>query len=289
MVNPNNGTHDNSPPTPQDQRIVVSDDESDAPSPGADLSPLIRQFESLVKSIRRQATYVDSKRFGLITLSLAETRLERLNQLWLRLNAIQEELIGHVDVDSVEECQAQFDDGEDLYFIASGALRGKIKELAPLQSTYPNEDEGAVGGAPERLITVSVNLPDWHEVKNTWGMFDGSLLKWQSFHDCFIARVHNDDKIPNAYKFTLLRDSLTGHAAQTLGEWHLTEDSYAEAWDRLLQVYNKQYPIIREHLRQFERLPQIMGPASSDELQRLSNVTHETLRQLKAMKLPVDS
>lgn len=200
------------------------------------------------------------------------------------------QLIGKLDEEKVNECQTKYELAEDMYCIAGAALRGKLTELAPRLDTQGQSEAGASSVPLERPLNVNVSLPDRpHDIKNTWGNFDGSLLQWPSFRDCFIARIHNDDKIPNVYKFTYLKKSLTGKALQTLGEWHLTEDSYAEAWTRLLQVYDKEYPIIREYLRQFERLPSIVGQATTSELQRLSNVTHETLRQLKAMQLPVDS
>lgn len=45
----------------------------------------------------------------------------------------------------------------------------------------------------------------------------------------------------------------------------------------------------REHLRAFIRLPVLQGPPRANDLQRMSNVTHETLRQLKAQGLQVET
>ena len=54
------------------------------------------------------------------------------------------------------------------------------------------------------------------------------------------------------------------------------------------EVYNKKYTIRRSHLRHFLQLKQIQAPATRDELQGLSNASHEMIRQLRAEGLPVD-
>ncbi|XP_036340813.1 uncharacterized protein LOC118750197 [Rhagoletis pomonella] len=125
------------------------------------------------------------------------------------------------------------------------------------------------------------------DLKNNWGEFDGSLTKWKGFHDRFKAAVHDNEQVAPAFKFAYLQKSLVGKAARTLGEWQLTDENYNEAWERLIQLYDKKYHTCREYLRQFYRLL-FLERASSDALQRMSNVTHETLRQLHAQGLPIE-
>lgn len=250
--------------------------------------PLSRQFESLLKNIRRTAEFVERDEFSALDFISASTRLERLESIWEKLNETYLQLIGQIGEERIDECENKLERAEDLYFIAVAAFRSKVTELSPQTNRVGTPSEAGGSEHLERPINVNVNL-DHREVKNTWGYFDGSLLKWQSFHDRFVAKIHNDEKMSNVEKFSHLKNSLRGNAERTLGEWQLTEDSYTEAWERLNQIYDKKYPIIRAHLQQFERLPAITGRPSSNELQNLSNVTHETLRQLKAMQLPVES
>ncbi|XP_067625894.1 uncharacterized protein [Eurosta solidaginis] len=169
---------------------------------------------------------------------------------------------------------------ETSYFAAQAALAAKIKELAPApmmaQMTQPP-------------LAVQVNLPyRQHDMKNTWGDFDGTLTKWSGFRDRFVAAIHNNENVSPAFKFSYLNKSLVGKAARTLGEWQLTDDNYMEAWDRLKQLYDRKYPICREHLRQLLRLPAIEGAPRPNDLQRMSNVTHEVLRQLRVQGIPVE-
>lgn len=284
VMPPNDDEIANTPPNNNNDHVLVDDTRRPLNS-----DPLYRQFESVLSGIRRQAEFIDSENFGAITYNEASVRLDRLDCLWKALDDMHLQLVGQLPQEHVAECQSHFNESEDLYFVVNSALRTKITALSPQEQRSVSVSEAGASDL-EKRINVNVTIPERHQdIKNTWGTFDGSLLKWQSFHDRFVAHLHNKEGIPNAIKFALLKDSLADRAAQTLGEWHLTEDSYAEAWERLKQIYNKRYPIIREHLRQFERLPRIVGFATANQLQRLSNVTHETLRQLKAMQLPVDS
>ncbi|XP_031632020.1 uncharacterized protein LOC116346229 [Contarinia nasturtii] len=127
-----------------------------------------------------------------------------------------------------------------------------------------------------------------HDVKNTWGQFDGTITKWQGFHDRFVAAIHDNENVTEAYKFQYLKQSLVGQAKKDFGEWLVSDEGYKECWDRLKQMYDKKYLIRREYLRNFLRLPELHGAPSARELQHMANVTHETMRQLKAQGLPVE-
>lgn len=156
----------------------------------------------------------------------------------------------------------------------------KVSALTPATIPVPNE---------QQPLAVQVNMPyQQHDMKNTWGEFDGILTKWPGFSDRFTAAIRMNENVSPAFKFSYLTKSLTGKAMQTLGEWQLTEGNYVEAWERLKQLYDRKYHICCEHLRNFIRLPVIQGTPRANDLQRMSNVTHEVLRQLRAEGIPVD-
>lgn len=91
----------------------------------------------------------------------------------------------------------------------------------------------------------------------------------------------------NAFKFLNLQNSLKGRAAAALGEWALTDANYNEAWERLKQLFERKYHTSHELLWKFNNLP-TLERASGFMLQKFSNVTHEVLRQLRAMNHPVE-
>lgn len=138
-----------------------------------------------------------------------------------------------------------------------------------------------------QLQPIYISCGSKKSVENTWGHFDGDLTQWQSFYDGFKSAVHDDKDIPNSRKFQLLQSSLRGKAAQALAGWRLTDDNYSEALERLIELHARQYHTSHELLRKFHNL-QTLDKASGSLLQKMSNVTHEVIRQLRAMKYPVE-
>lgn len=122
--------------------------------------------------------------------------------------------------------------------------------------------------------------------ENTWGKFDGNLSKWEGFRDAFKSEVHDDQHIKPVLKFQLLKSSLEGRAAASLGEWQITDQNYAEAWDWLNQLYARKYQTSKQilwKLLRFEKLEKESGYL----IEKLISVTQEVTRQLRAMKFPV--
>lgn len=219
--------------------------------------------------------------FANITPDHLVARFKGLKAAWKVLNDAHMEMLTLEGTD-IETITERFIQSEQWYWDAYELYSVKVRAIAPDRMDVEVE-------FPPPQQQVIVNMPmQQHDIRNTWGEFDGSLLKWQGFHDRFKASVHDVPEISPAYKFQYLQKSLTGHAARTMGEWQLTADNYAEAWERLNQLYDKKYLISREWLRHFTRLPVLTTPARHNELQKMSNVTHETMRQLRAQGHPVE-
>ncbi|XP_036319652.1 uncharacterized protein LOC118734064 [Rhagoletis pomonella] len=233
--------------------------------------------ESLSKTISRIEEYTRQPEFRDATLEQVKVRADKLEKYYERfIEAHQKQVeCAPKKANKYDEMAAQV---ETFYFAAHSALIAKVNALKP-----------APPSAIQQPLAVQVNWPyQQHDLKNTWGEFDGTITKWPGFRDRFIAAIHSNDNVSPAFKFSYLKKSLVGKAARTLGEWQLTDDNYIEAWDRLKQLYDRKYPICREHLRQLFRLPAVEGSPRSNDLQRMSNVTHEALRQLRAQEIPVE-
>lgn len=54
-------------------------------------------------------------------------------------------------------------------------------------------------------------------------------------------------------KFQALWDSLKGKALEDLGDWNSTNAEYAEFWDRMKELYQRQYLTTGEILEKFNR------------------------------------
>lgn len=246
---------------------------------------LERQYEESKGVIERAADFIVGDEFEALGYDEAIIRHKQLSKAfdefrkaWMVLKPD----IGNIDrAEEYTKYIREVPDVEDTYYRTYGILKRKIRLTRPkkVKETQQNMD----------ARKIIVNMPfQQHDLKKTWGDFDGTMTKWQGFRDLFTAAVHNNDAISPAYKFSYLKSSLTGRAQRTLGEWQLTDENYKEAWQRLNQLYDKKYLTCRDHLRALFRLPVIVGQPRANDLQRMSNVTHETLRQLKALGVPVD-
>lgn len=137
------------------------------------------------------------------------------------------------------------------------------------------------------LPQIVVQIPSLGKVENTWGEFDGRLSKWKGFHDRFKVAVHDNGSIAKVFKFQYLCNSLKGWAASAFGNWEQTDDNYDQAWERLNELYNRPYETTNELYDRFEALPKLDKP-SGGLLQKISNTTHEVIRQLRALSYPVE-
>lgn len=164
-------------------------------------------------------------------------------------------------------------------------LRSNASKMSSTRSnrTINNNDSYQ----PITPIFVQCNGGGTHsKIEITWGEFDGTLSKWRGFRDRFVAVVQNDASIAPAMKFQSLWKSLTGKALTDLGDWSCGNEKYDELWERLKELYDRKYHTSAEILRKFTSLKKIER-ASEFAIQKLSNVTNEVLRQLRAFNYPV--
>lgn len=212
-----------------------------------------------------------------------------------------------------------YDEIESNYLSARAALNNRIRELKNIQDANfeylenrepelneNNEIESEQSATefanfnPIRMDHTNSNkigqqvmqqnmwqFPSWKAIENTWGEFDGTLIQWQGFHDRFKSAIHDNEQIPRAFKFQYLQKSLKGRAATALGEWQLSDENYNEAWERLNQLYAREYQTGKELLWKFFDLPRLER-ANGFMIQKYSNVTHEVLRQLRGLHYPVE-
>lgn len=235
-------------------------------------------------AIRRLATYIESVELEEADTEDVSVRIERLEEAWSCFNQSHNELLTTLSDSEATDLESELIEIEALYLKVKSALRRRIELWRHAEREQAEQQPQA-----QPQIAVQVQMPvRQQDIKNTWGEFDGSLTKWQGFHDRFVAAIHENSDVTPAFKFSYLKKSLTGKAARTMGEWQLTDDNYQEAWERLHQLYNRKYLICRELLRQFIRLPVLQCSPNSDELQKMSNVTHETLRQLRAQGIQIE-
>lgn len=243
------------------------------------LTKLSRQYQTKQNILQRIVHWAESNVVEVSSFDALQLRHERLESTWKDINDIFSAIVELADSSVVMAYEQSLEILEETFFEAAENLRQAMTRIRG-----PEENEQG-----EKELKVKVQLPTTpHDIKRTWGDFDGSALKWMGFRDRFKAAIHDKEDIDQSYKFAYLKQSLKGAAAAALGEGNFQSDCYEDAWQRLKELYEKPYVIGREHLRQFYRLPVLQSQPTSMELQRMSNVSHEMIRQLKALKQPVE-
>lgn len=194
-----------------------------------------KQFATLQKVISRALKFATSEEMASTSQEGLLIRADRLLQLWGKFNEKFLELVKTADQEELGILEEKMEQMENEYFMATELFKKGIGSKNRVQ------EAPLVNETSQVPISVNVSLPvQQHDLKNTWGEFDGSLLKWIGFRDRFMAAIHNNEKISSAYKYSYLRKSLVGKAAKALGESQLTEDSYQEAWNRIIQKNHTQ-------------------------------------------------
>lgn len=277
--------HDLSTPA-RSYRSILSG--SVSPNPEWQMPAEAAQFEALQRTMVRLTDKAKSDLVDTLGRSGLEVRLNRVEQVWNNANVLCMDLLPKLEDPqlrrSYEETLALM---EEDYFETAEVYSTAIDRFAQMERNAQTANQS--GPQDERPINVIAKMAvQQHDIANTWGEFDGSFRKWMEFRDRFKEAIHLNPDISDAYKYSYLKKSLVGKAAKVLGDVQLTNDSYKDAYERLHQLYDKPYLISCEYMKQFERLPELNGIPTANELHKMTTVTSETMRQLKALGHPIE-
>lgn len=264
-----------------------------------------KQFKVLQRSLARLAQFATSEQMSTLSLEAINIRriviinirriqltfvvFNRLTQQWDQLNDVFMQMICELNLEtamahSYEECLEIM---EEQYYESLEIFQARASELETIR--HGNLEKPVGGEKPNEPTPIKVVMPlQQHAIPNTWGKYDGSDEKWLSFRDRFTAAICNREGMEESYKLSYLIESLVGRAADTLGKGPWAHGSFEKAWERVIEVHHQPYRIAKTLLRKFYELPKLSGRASAQQLQHMSNMTHETIRQLRALDIPVD-
>lgn len=281
----------------------------------------LSQRSTSARIIRNVLAYTQNAEFPTRLLIDLRNRGEHVETAWTRFNDNHNALVRHAHENSLNEELNEhnqlFDEIEEAYLTASASLQGRLRETVAEQddlngsvhtvqsddeppeqednnvNNTDNQDEriqpqnvSIIPGQGATATPIYVQCGGNRRIENYWGEFDGTLTKWRAFHDGFKAAVHDDKHIPPVFKFQYLKSSLRGRALAAFGEWELTADNYAEAWEQLREMYQLKYQTSQELVFKFLNLPKIEHP-TYENIEKLSTVTNGVIRQLRALQYPV--
>lgn len=84
-----------------------------------------------------------------------------------------------------------------------------------------------------------------------------------------------------------LQSSLKGLAATEFGDWPSTDGNYLKGWEWMKKRFYYPYQTSKELLWKFFNLPKL-EKATGGMIQKFSNTLNEVIRQLRALKYPVE-
>ena len=87
--------------------------------------------------------------------------------------------------------------------------------------------------------------------------FDGTVTEWMSFRDCFGNAVHQNSSLSKIDKFTYLKASLTGKAAETIAGLPLTSANYDSAWGLLEKQFGDKQRLIANFMNKLVKISSV--------------------------------
>ncbi|GFQ73800.1 uncharacterized protein TNCT_595711 [Trichonephila clavata] len=131
-------------------------------------------------------------------------------------------------------------------------------------------------------ITSNSNVSNFRLPKLSIPQFSGNFKNWINFKDLFVSTVHSQISLPNIEKFQYLKGLLTNEPASLIKHIPLSNDSYEEARQKLLDRYDNKKQIVQSLIKTFLDQKPIFE-AKSLNLRKLLDTSDECLRSLNAL------
>ncbi|XP_052699402.1 uncharacterized protein LOC128176925 [Crassostrea angulata] len=130
-----------------------------------------------------------------------------------------------------------------------------VQQTVTSLNLNPNSNSGATHSANSHKLP-KLNLP----------IFEGNLLEWQTFWDCYNTSIHGNNSLSDVEKFSYLRSLLCGEALRVISGFSLTNTNYRQAIDVLFERYGQNHKIVNAHI---QALINIQLPKSNPDCLRI--------------------
>ena len=127
---------------------------------------------------------------------------------------------------------------------------------------------------------VNVKLPKVELPK-----FDGSVTEWMSFRDFFGNAVHRNSSLSKIDKFTYLKASLTGKAAETIAGLPLTSANYDSAWGLLEKQIGDKQRLIANFMKKLVKISSVAENRDVARLRGLLGQVEVIIRGLQSLSV----
>ncbi|XP_033762684.1 uncharacterized protein LOC117344144 [Pecten maximus] len=111
--------------------------------------------------------------------------------------------------------------------------------------------------------------------------FDGDILQWKTFWDSFQSTIHFNICLTDIHKFSYLKAQLHGQASRCIEGLPITNDSYLQAVDILLQRFGQTHKVTNAYMEHLINIPAPRFSASS--LRSFHDKIESYIRGLKSL------
>lgn len=221
-------------------------------------------------------------------LSVSKKLLQNISNKRDKLCQLDQDILDKTSTENLEEEILQTDDyNEDLdieviklqRIIDDHSTAGQenstagqeTTETSDLAPTTPNNQSSGDNNASHTSrrdnsrtsVTDSTNNLHTRLPKLTLPKFNGDVLQWQNFWECFTTSIHCNSNLSTGQKFTYLKSLLEDEAARTISGFAITHENYQAAVDLLVERYGQSQKIIHTHMQSLLKLPAPTNDAHS--------------------------
>ncbi|XP_058816128.1 uncharacterized protein LOC131679415 [Topomyia yanbarensis] len=229
---------------------------SSAAKKGASLKALTTRLKDVQSSFNDIWQFVENCTEE-TTITDAEIRLQKLDELWERFGDILVEIKCHddfpADGDGYEKERKEF---SDYYYRAKSFLVDRVKER---QEHSVLEQSIRVGETSMHGTLDHVRLP---QIKLQ--TFNGDIDEWLSFRDLFTSLIHWKSDLPEVEKFHYLKGCLQGEPKSLIDPLQITKANYPIAWEMLLKRYNNSKLLRKRQVESLFKLPSLSKESASE-------------------------
>lgn len=204
----------------------------------AELSSRVPLLERKLRSFKRNilgTSSVDKDSMQKDDVFLFEAQVSTAIQDWEKFQALFDER------EEISELLGKADDFPSSSWLAIyDQLRKEIVSskgiLLLLKNRFESDTVRPQEGASLLNTTTSVSKPQLPRIPIP--QFSGDMIKWTHFRDTFVSMVHNEPTLSEVEKFHYLIGALHGESAALLSRFPVEENSYQQAWQKVLQTYD---------------------------------------------------
>lgn len=206
-----------------------------------------------------------------------QSRLERLNSVWVDFNEVQTSI--EVSHDNFDEQLKERELFESIFYKVTTQSKRLLSESKKENELVNNNSGSAVLSSSINSVAMQTapRLPNIPVPK-----FKGQYEQWLEFRDTYVSLIHNNKSITDIEKFHFLRGALEGDAKEVIHSLEFSAANYKTAWDLLCERYNNTSYLINNHVKLLFSLP-TSTRESATELRKLLDAMVKHLRSLNTL------